>query len=120
MKTQTIAPDALAKLANVGSEFSVSAASAPEGWVVYIHDDVGDRALLDIEGKAAAVFDALLAVEQRLQELGVHSFAVDAERGERAYDEWLKAEVQQAIDDPSPMVPHEEAMRRIRAAIKAK
>ncbi|WP_373990131.1 hypothetical protein [Duganella sp. BuS-21] len=120
MKTQTIAPDVLARLADAGSEFSVSAASAPKGWVIYVHDQVGDRALLDIEGRAAAVFDALLAVELRLQELGVHSFAVDAERGELAYDEWLKAEVQQAIDDPSPMVPHEEAMRRIRAAIKTK
>ncbi|ATQ73712.1 antitoxin [Massilia violaceinigra] len=33
------------------------------------------------------------------------------------YTEWLKAEVQASIDDPSPGVPHDEAMRQIRAAL---
>ncbi len=31
---------------------------------------------------------------------------------------WLKAEVQAAFDDTSPAVPHDEAMRQVRAAIK--
>lgn len=35
-----------------------------------------------------------------------------------AYSKWLKAEVQEALDDPSPTVAHEEAMRQVRAAIK--
>ena len=35
-----------------------------------------------------------------------------------AYDKWLKAEIQEAIDDPSPSIPHAEAMRQVRAAIK--
>jgi len=34
------------------------------------------------------------------------------------YTKWLKAEVQEAIDDTSPTVPHEEAMRQVRDAIK--
>jgi len=37
-----------------------------------------------------------------------------------SYDEWLKTEVQEALDDPSPLVPHDEAIRQIRAAIKKK
>lgn len=35
-----------------------------------------------------------------------------------AYTKWLKAEVQEAIDDNSPTIPHNEAMRQVRAAIK--
>jgi hypothetical protein len=35
-----------------------------------------------------------------------------------AYAKWLEAEVWEAIDDTSPTIPHDEAMRRMRAAIK--
>lgn len=35
-----------------------------------------------------------------------------------AHMKWLEAEVQEAIDDASPTIPHDEAMRRVRAAIK--
>ena len=35
-----------------------------------------------------------------------------------AYTKWLKAEIQEAIDDTSPTIPHDEAMRQIRATIK--
>lgn len=34
-----------------------------------------------------------------------------------AYDQWLQAEVQEAIDDTDPTVPHDEVMRQVRAAI---
>ena len=32
----------------------------------------------------------------------------------------LNAEVQEALDDPSPLVEHDEAVRKIRAAIRVK
>jgi hypothetical protein len=35
------------------------------------------------------------------------------------YDDWLKAEVQAAIDDPSPSIPHDEVMQRMFAQIAA-
>lgn len=123
MKTQTIEPAALARLADAGSNFSVSVLSEGRGWIVCVHDEAGDRALLDLDRKATAVFDALQTVEQRLRGLGVLRFEVDGGRrshGDLAYDEWLKAEVQEALDDPSPLVAHDEAMRQIRAAIKEK
>lgn len=34
-----------------------------------------------------------------------------------AYTKWLKAQIQEAIDDPRPPVPHEEVMRNVRAKI---
>lgn len=36
------------------------------------------------------------------------------------YDAWLAAQVQEALDDATPAVPHDEAMRQIRAAVFAK
>lgn len=123
MKTQTIAPALLSRLADAGGNFSVSVQAQGEGWIVCVHDEAGDRALLDPDGKVAAVFDALQAVEQRLRTLGVVRFEVDGggdRPGDGGYDAWLTAEVQEALDDPSPSVPHAEAMRQIRAAIRAK
>lgn len=34
------------------------------------------------------------------------------------YDKWLKAEVQEALDDTSPTIQPDEAMRQVRAAMK--
>lgn len=34
-----------------------------------------------------------------------------------ACTEWLMAEVQASIDDPDPGLPHDQAMRKIRAAL---
>ncbi len=119
MKAQTIEAAVLAKLAAAGGHFSVSAEEEGGGWVVYVHDQQGDRALLDLEGKAAAVFDVLQAVEQRLQSVGVAQFEI-REQQPNDYAAWLMAEVREALDDPAPPIPHAEAMRRVRAAIKAK
>lgn len=35
-----------------------------------------------------------------------------------SYDEWLIAQVKEALDDESPLVPHEEAVGMVREAIK--
>jgi hypothetical protein len=120
MKARTIEPAVLAKLASSQDQFSVSVEPDDLGWVVYVHDQQGEHALLDLESKAAAVFDELETVEQRLHALGVKNFEVKEMEKEAGYDEWLLAEIQEALDDPSPPVPHEEAVRRIRAAIKEK
>lgn len=118
MKAQTIDAAALASLAGAGQEFSVSAQAQDDGWIIYVHDQQGDRALLDLEGKAAAVFDALEAVEQRLQALGIAQFEIYRRQRDEDYDAWLKGQVQEALDDPSPPIPHEEAIRMILAAIR--
>ncbi|WP_343732070.1 hypothetical protein [Duganella sp.] len=120
MKAQTIEPAALARLAGKKNDFSVSVQPDDLGWVVYVHDKQGDRVLLDLESKAAAVFDALEAVKQRLLGLGVEHFEIGEMEKDEGYDQWLIGEVQAALDDPSPPVPHEEAIRRIRSAIHAK
>jgi hypothetical protein len=37
---------------------------------------------------------------------------------EAAYDVWYRKQVQEALDDPRPCVPHDEAMARIRATVE--
>lgn len=37
---------------------------------------------------------------------------------QEAYDTWLKAEVQAAIDDPRPSIPHTEVMQRMHARLE--
>jgi hypothetical protein len=36
------------------------------------------------------------------------------------YDKWLCAQVQEAIDDPRPSIPHEEVMAQMRALLARK
>jgi len=37
-----------------------------------------------------------------------------------AYDRWFRAQVQEAIDDPRPSIPHDQVMAEMRAIIAAK
>lgn len=37
-----------------------------------------------------------------------------------AYDRWFRAQVQGAIDDPRPSIPHDQVMAEMRAIIAAK
>ena len=43
----------------------------------------------------------------------------ETEEQAASYDRWFRAEVQAALDDPRPSVPHDEAMARVRATIEA-
>lgn len=43
----------------------------------------------------------------------------ETEEQAASYDRWLRAQVQAALDDPRPSVPHDEAMARVRATIEA-
>lgn len=123
MKAQTIQPAALAELAQAGGNFSVSVRAQAGGWTVYVHDERKDYSLVDAESNRVAIFEALDDVERRLQSLGICQFQVDRRlegySDDPSYDAWLLAQVQEALDDPSPSIPHEEAIRQIRAAIKA-
>ena len=43
----------------------------------------------------------------------------ETEEQATSYDRWLRAQVQAALDDPRPSVPHDEAMARVQATIEA-
>jgi DNA-damage-inducible protein J len=41
----------------------------------------------------------------------------NAPSGSDTYDNWLKAEIQEALDDTSPTIPHDDVIQDIRAMI---
>jgi predicted esterase len=41
----------------------------------------------------------------------------ESEEAEQAYDTWFRAQVEEALAETGPGIPHEEAMARIRATI---
>ncbi len=36
---------------------------------------------------------------------------------EAAYDKWYREQVQEALDNPGPMIPHDEVMAEMRAIV---
>jgi hypothetical protein len=123
----------LQSLAASGEEFAASVVGADGKWRIFIHAAEGVRALSDACGDAhmdePVALNSLADVERLLRELGVVQFEVDGSSLDRAmspppatadqeYDDWFRAQVQEALDDPRPAIPHDEAMRRIRAALK--
>ena len=47
----------------------------------------------------------------------VSEFESDEEA--EAYDRWFRAKVQESLDDPGPLIPHDEVMASITAIIDA-
>lgn len=63
------------------------------------------------------------AHQQLLQEYidGTASLADLLEHAQAyAYDQWFRAQVQEAIDDPRPSIPHDQVMANVRALIERK
>jgi hypothetical protein len=42
----------------------------------------------------------------------------ESAEAEAAYDAWYRKKVQEALDDPRPSVPHDEAMARVQATLE--
>ena len=129
MNTSTLDYVEMRELAHSEDEFDVSVVGANGEWHVFIHAFSDVRALSSVSGGLPMVFPTLSDVELELRELGVLHFEVTAGRSDSSqdrpvtevdpeYDAWFRAQVQEALDDPSPPIPHEEAMRQIRAALK--
>lgn len=140
MTTETIDHTTLIKLAEAGVVRSAHVIGRDGGWGVLVRYGMTERLLAAQRSQQVRIFRKLETLVEYLKGVGIPRFDVDAEnydphtttavkRPDRAaamkdahataaYTRWLKAEVQEAIDDPHPTVPHDEAMRQIRAAIK--
>ena len=116
-------------LVDSDEDYDVSVAGANGNWCIFIHAHADVRALSRTSEGPPAVFATLTNVELELRELGVLHFEVvgggadstlevPSSEEDLEYDAWYSAQVREALDDPSPPIPHEEAMRRIRAALK--
>ncbi|NVD96675.1 hypothetical protein HUX62_01480 [Massilia sp. BJB1822] len=125
MTTEIIDHATLTELAEAGIVDSAYVIGHAGGWGILVKDGSAKRMLAAQRGQPARVFRELETLVAYLKELGIQRFEVDAAHytpdnptAAASYTKWLKAEVQEAIDDPSPTVAHDEAMRQIRAAIK--
>ena len=142
MSTETIDHSTLTKLTEAGVVRSAPVIGQAGGWGVMVKYGMAERALAAQRSQQVRVFKKLETLVEYLKGVGIARFDVDsvnfsadslisAKRPDRAeamkeahkaaaYTKWLKAEIQEAIDDTSPTVPHNEAMRQIRVAIKGK
>jgi hypothetical protein len=140
MTTETIDHATLIKLAEAGVVRSAHVVGQSGGWGILVKYGMTERALAAQRSHQVRIFRKFETLVEYLKGVGIPRFDVDAvnydphstttaRRPDRAaamkdahaaaaYTKWLKAEVQEALDDTSPTVPHDEAMRLVRAAIK--
>lgn len=141
MTPEMIDHAALIKL--VGTKFARGAriVGQPGGWGIIIKQGTTEYALTTQRSQQLRLFRKFETLVSYLKSVGIVRFDVDAANWNAdplttrqrpdtsaamnkaheaaAYDKWLKSEVQEAINDTSPTIPHDEVMRSVRAAIKA-
>ncbi len=140
MTAETIDHTTLTEMIGAGVVCSAHVVGHEGGWGILVKYGMTERALATQRSNQVRIFRKLETLVAYLKGIGIPRFDVDAvsydpnsvattKRPDRAaamkgahasaaYSKWLKAEVQEAIDDTSPTVPHDEAMRQVRAAIK--
>lgn len=140
MATETIDHTTLSRLAEAGAVRSAHIIGQNGGWGVLVKCGMTERALAAQRSHQVRIFRKFETLVNYLKSVGIARFDVDAvnydaaslkttrnrpDRAEAmksaheaaAYDKWLKAEVQEAIDDTSPTIPHNEVMKEVRAVI---
>ncbi|NHZ34951.1 hypothetical protein F0185_15360 [Massilia sp. CCM 8692] len=140
MTADVIDHTTLSNLAEAGQVSNARVVGQAEGWSILVTHGMSEQTLAEDRNGQVRIFPKLDTLAAYLKEIGIVRFDVDAgnfgpttisrtggpdrpsaipdAHSVAAYAEWLKAEVQEAIDDTSPSVPHDEAMRQIRAAMK--
>ncbi len=141
MAIETIDHATLTRLAEAGVVSSAHVVGQEGGWGVLVKYGMTERALAAQRSHHMRNFRKLDTLVNYLKSIGIPRFEVDAanydpqnatttrSRPDRsvamknaheaaAYAKWLKAEIQEAIDDQTPTIPHEEAMSQIRASLK--
>lgn len=133
MATETIDHTTFTKLAEAGAVRSAHIVGQPGGWGVLVKYGMTERALAAQRSQQVRIFRKFETLVGYLKGVGIVSFDVDAvnwnansltvrtrpdttealkkAHAAAAYDKWLKAEIQEAIDDPSPSIPHEEVKK---------
>lgn len=85
---------------------------------VRVDDRLKTRAAQALEGVGLTLSDAVRILLTRVAAEGGMPAGLTADPD--AYDSWFRAKVREAIDDPRPSVPHDQAMQDIQGAINAK
>lgn len=140
MGIETIDHTTLSRLAEAGAVRSAHIVGQKGGWGVLVKYGMTEHALAAQRSRQVRVFRKFETLVSYLKGVGISRFDVDAvnydaaslkttrnrpDRAEAmksahqaaAYNKWLKAEVQEAIDDTSPAIPHGKVMKDVRAVI---
>lgn len=140
MSTETIDHTTLSRLAEAGAVRSAHIVGQNGGWGILVKYGMTERALAAQRSHQVRIFRKFETLVSYLKGIGIARFDVDAvnydpdtlkatrnrpDRSEAmksaheaaAYNKWLKAEVQEAIDDTSPTISHDAVMRDVRAVI---
>lgn len=127
---KTIDHATLRSLAESGQAPDAEAVSTPTGWKVTVHLGRERRQLIAQRSRETRMFKRMESVVNYLTSVGIAQFKVDASkfspseishgtRPDRSealknahqaaeYNRWFDEQVQEAIDDPSPAIPHSE------------
>ena len=138
MNTETITHATLKELVEAGAIRRACAVAFGDRWgLVFSYGGV-EKTLRSKNGHNVRNWANLNSVTNYLAELGIRKFETDAtnydpnqktltrpdksaalKRAHQAveYDKWFREQVQAAIDDPRPSVPHDEAVRKMEAEL---
>jgi hypothetical protein len=133
MAIETIDHTTLTKLAEAGVVRSAHVVGQAGGWGILVKYGMTERALASQRSHQIRIFRKLETLVEYLKGVGIPRFDVDAvnydpegehayKRPDRAeamkqahqaaaYDKWLKAEIQAALDDPRSSIPNEEVKK---------
>lgn len=133
MTTETIDHTTFTKLAEAGAVRSAHIVGQPGGWGILVKYGMTERALAAQRSQQVRIFRKFETLVGYLKGVGIVRFDVDAvnfnadglttrtrpdttatlkkAHAAAAYDKWLKAEVQEAIDDSSPSIPNAEVKK---------
>lgn len=139
METETIDHATLSRLAEAGAVRSAHVIGQSGGWGILVKYGMIERTLAAQRSQQMRIFRKLETLVNYLKSVGIARFDVDAanydatslkthsrpDRAEAmrnaheaaAYNKWLKAEIQEAIDDTSPTIPHDKVLKEVRAVI---
>jgi hypothetical protein len=133
MTTETIDHTTFTKLAEAGAVRSAHIVGQPGGWGILVKYGMTERALAAQRSHQVRIFRKFETLVGYLKGVGIVRFDVDAVNWDveslttrtrpdttatlkkahaaAAYDKWLKAEVQEAIDDTRPSIPNVEVKK---------
>ncbi len=136
MSAETITQDTLRELLAAGAIHEAVALADGSRWSLVVRYGGIERVLAARRSRKPRSWAHLDSLVRYLGELGIRQFSTDArnydpsqpgqKRPDRAkalrqaheaaeYDRWFREQVQEALDDPRPSIPHEEAMARMEA-----
>lgn len=85
---------------------------------IRIDEDIKTRAAAALEGVGLTLSDAVRILLTRVANEGGLPPALAV--SEESYDDWFRRKVQEALDDPGPLIPHEQVMSEMRDLIDAR